>query len=121
MVLTAVVLVLVGAAAVVGGRLADLPAPVVAGAYAGSLTNTPALAAASARAGETAGPTVGYSITYLGGVLVMLAVSAWALRRPGAEPRREGVEHLTVRVEGDPGLTVGELTERSSPAWGSPA
>ena len=112
MVLTAVVLVLVGVAAALGGRVFGLPAPVVAGAYAGSLTNTPALAAASARAGETAGPTVGYSVTYLGGVLVMLAVSAWALRRPGAEPRREGVQHLTVRVEGDPGLTVGQLTER---------
>ncbi|MGB7820544.1 MAG: TrkA C-terminal domain-containing protein [Ornithinibacter sp.] len=112
MVLTAVALVLVGVATAVGGRLLDLPGPVVAGAYAGSLTNTPALAAASARAGEAAGPTIGYSITYLGGVLVMLAISAWALNRPGAEPRREGVEHLTIRVELEPHLTVGELTAR---------
>ena len=112
MVLTAVVLVVVGVAVAIGGRWLDLPSPVVAGAYAGSLTNTPALAAASARAGEAAGPTIGYSITYLGGVLVMLAVSAWALRRPGAEPRREGVEHVTVRVEADPHLTVGELVDR---------
>ncbi len=112
MVLTAVVLVLVGVAAVAGGRLLDLPAPVVAGAYAGSLTNTPALAAASARAGDAAGPTIGYSITYLGGVLVMLAVSAWALNRPGAEPRRDDVEHVTLRVDVDPHLTVGELAAR---------
>ena len=52
----------------------------------GGLTNTPALAAASARAADPAAPTIGYSITYLGGVVVMLVVAAWALRRPGAEP-----------------------------------
>ncbi len=112
MVLTAAVLVVVGLAAAGGGRLLGLSTPVVAGAYAGSLTNTPALAAASARAGDAAGPTIGYSITYLGGVLVMLAISAWALNRPGAEPRREDVEHVTLRVEQDPHLTVGELTAR---------
>ena len=60
------------------------------GAYAGALTNTPALAAASARAADPAAPTIGYSITYLGGVVVMLAVAAWSLRRPGARPASRG-------------------------------
>lgn len=64
------------------GRLLDLDPAVTAGVFAGALTNTPALAAATAEAGGGPGPTVGYSVAYLGGVLIMLAVAAWALRRP---------------------------------------
>ena len=71
----------------------------VAGAYAGALTNTPALAAASARAADPAAPTIGYSITYLGGVIVMLVVAAWSLRRPGARaaPRGDRPRHRARR------------------------
>jgi hypothetical protein len=64
------------------GRALGIEPGTVRGAYAGALTNTPALAAASARAGDPSLPTVGYSITYLGGVIVMLAVAGWALRGP---------------------------------------
>lgn len=109
MLVVAGALSLVGAVAVGLGRALDIAPGTVAGAYAGALTNTPALAAASARAGDPALPTVGYSITYLGGVIVMLAVAAWALRRPGAEGRREEIRHLTVRVEVDEPLTVSGL------------
>ncbi len=110
MLVVAGALSLVGALAVVLGRALGLASGTVAGAYAGALTNTPALAAASARAAEPAAPTIGYSITYLGGVVVMLSVAAWSLRQPGAHPRREEIGHLTVRVEVDEALTVSMLT-----------
>ncbi|HMM96320.1 TrkA C-terminal domain-containing protein [Phycicoccus sp.] len=107
--LVAVGLAVLGGIAVLGGRLLGLGLDTVAGAYAGALTNTPALAAASARAADPAAPTVGYSITYLGGVVVMLFAAAWALRRPGALPRRAEIGHVTVRVEVDEPLTVAAL------------
>jgi putative transport protein len=111
MLVVAGALALVGAVAVVTGRLLSLESGTVAGAYAGALTNTPALAAASARAADPAAPTIGYSITYLGGVVIMLVVAAWSLRRPGAEPRREEIGHVTVRVELDEPLTVAMLAD----------
>jgi len=63
------------------GDLLGLASDVTAGVYAGALTNTPALAAASEQAGGP-GPTIGYSVTYLGGVILMLVIAAWALSRP---------------------------------------
>jgi putative transport protein len=101
---------LVAVLAVGLGRALGLSSGTVAGAFAGALTNTPALAAASARAGDPAAPTIGYSITYLGGVVVMLLVAAWALRRPGAQPRREEIQHVTIRVEVHEPVTVSALT-----------
>ena len=111
MLVVAGALAMVGALAVVVGRLLGLASGTVAGAYAGALTNTPALAAASARAADPASPTIGYSITYLGGVIVMLAVAAWTLRRPGADPRREEIGHVTVRVEVHEPISVSSLAE----------
>ncbi len=109
MLVVAGALALVGAVAVLLGQLLGLTSGTVAGAYAGALTNTPALAAASARAADPAAPTIGYSITYLGGVIIMLAVAAWSLRRPGAQPRREEIGHVTVRVEVDEPISVSML------------
>ena len=109
MLVVAAALALVGVLAVGLGRALGIESGTVAGAYAGALTNTPALAAASARAGDPSLPTVGYSITYLGGVIVMLAVAGWALRRPGADVRREEIAHVTVRVDVDEPLTVAGL------------
>ncbi len=109
MLVVAGALVVVAAVAVLLGRALGLAPGTVAGAYAGALSNTPALAAASARAADPAAPTVGYSITYLGGVVVVMVAAAWALRRPGATPRREEIGHLTVRVEVDEPLTVASL------------
>ena len=109
MLVVAAALAAVGAVALGVGRALGIASGTIAGAYAGALTNTPALAAASGRAGDPSLPTVGYSITYLGGVVVMLAVAAWALRRPGAEPHHEEIAHVTVRVEVDEPLTVAAL------------
>ena len=69
------VFVVVGIAGVLGGRLLGLPSPVIAGTFAGALTNTPALAAASERAGDTSGPTIGYSLAYLYGCLLYTSPS----------------------------------------------
>ena len=41
----------------------------------------------------------------------MLVVAAWSLRRPGAQPRREEIGHITVRVEVDEPMTVAMLAE----------
>ena len=108
------VLAAVAAGAVGLGAALGLPMPVVAGTYAGALTNTPALAAASQRAADPTGPTIGYSISYLGGVLIMLAMAAYALRNaaPDRVDTRTVLDHLTVRVERDDAPTVRELAER---------
>src|SRR5699024_8992651 len=64
-----------GAATAVGvGKVLELSPATVAGAFAGAVTNTPALAAARDAAGDQATPTVGYAVTYLFGVIGMLAV-----------------------------------------------
>ena len=73
-------------AAVGVGRLLGLKASMIAGAFAGAVTNTPALAAAgnaAAMAGDKAGPgdaTVAYAVTYLYGVIGMLFFCLLALR-----------------------------------------
>jgi putative transport protein len=85
--LVLVMLALAAALAFASGRLLHLPGTLSAGLFAGSLTNTPALAAvlesvkASAPGGgveaRLAGPIVAYSVTYPMGVLgVILALAA---------------------------------------------
>ncbi|GEP68585.1 aspartate:alanine exchanger family transporter [Cellulomonas soli] len=88
-----------GAAVLVGGWL-DLSPAVVAGAFAGAVTNTPALAAAREAAGDSDAPTVGYAVTYLYGVIGMLGVVTLALRRSGADDDAPpALVNRTVRVE----------------------
>lgn len=71
-----VVLLLTTGASWLVGRLLDLPSPLLAGLFAGSLTNTPALAAVLERVGGTheplALPAVGYSLAYPIGVLIVI-------------------------------------------------
>jgi putative transport protein len=109
MLVVAASLAVVGAVAAGVGRALGIDSGVVAGAFAGALTNTPALAAASERSANPDAPTIGYSITYLGGVILMLAVAGWALRRPGGEPRRQEIGHVTIRVEVREPRTVADL------------
>jgi putative transport protein len=83
------------------GHQLGLPSPTVAGTFAGALTNTPALAAATERSGDAAATTVGYSISYLWGVVGMLLATAWTLRRrkdSAADPTSQ-LTNLTIRVE----------------------
>ncbi|WP_449385365.1 aspartate:alanine exchanger family transporter [Cellulomonas soli] len=94
------VLALGAAVAVVVGGWLDLSPAVVAGAFAGAVTNTPALAAAREAAGDPDGPTVGYAVTYLYGVIGMLVVVTFALRRSGSDDDAPpALVNRTVRVE----------------------
>ena len=72
-------LVLAAATTLGVGHLLGLSGPVLSGVYAGSLTNTPALAASIEQL-SSAEPTVGYSVTYLFGVLGMLLAAGVSLR-----------------------------------------
>jgi putative transport protein len=107
-------LVLAAVAAGGLGAVLGLSAPVVAGTFAGALTNTPALAAAGQAAGETELPAIGYSISYLWGVAGMMLATAWALRRS----RKDGtdaspaLQQRTVRVDRSGSLSLGELLVR---------
>jgi len=85
---------LVAAAVTVSlGRALGLGGPTIAGLYAGSLTNTPALASVvealrTRSAGHLSEPVVGYSMAYPMGVLAVLLVMYLLRgreREPGAE------------------------------------
>lgn len=114
--LVAATLVGLGALTVALGRARGLDLGTVAGLYAGSANNTPALAAAVVRLDGAPEPTVAYSISYLGGLLIMLMAATWALRdgrrRPVAEDRAVAptVGAAAVEVTHDNVLEVGELT-----------
>jgi putative transport protein len=107
---------------VLAARLLDLPAGIAAGVFAGSVTNTPALAAVlEVLRGDThaatgvlaSGPVVAYSVTYPLGVLIpivlmAMAGRAWARRGgghradaewPASDARRPtALQSTTVRV-----------------------
>lgn len=98
------------------GRLLGLDVGTIAGLYAGATTNTPALAAALLRLDGAPEPTVAYSLSYVGGVLVMLLAAVWAMRQgehhPTADDRTRpaSVHNTTIRVTRDNALQVRELT-----------
>lgn len=103
-----------GALVAVGvGRLLALDQATVAGAFAGAVTNTPALAAARDAAGDADAPTVAYAVTYVFGVLGMLVVAHLVLRRSAADddaPRP--LVNRTVRVEVRSEPSLRELLDR---------
>ncbi len=109
-----VVVVVVAVVAAGFGSMLGLESTVVAGTFAGALTNTPALAAAAEASGDTAGTTIGYSISYVWGVIGMLLAAAWVLahRRPDEKPASEPLVHATVRVDRTDGPTVGDTLRR---------
>lgn len=97
------------------GELLGLDTAVVAGAFAGAVTNTPALAAAQEAAGDPTTPTVGYAVTYLYGVLGMLVAVSFALRHRASDTDAPPVlVSRTIRVEVDTGPGVKELEQRHS-------
>ncbi|MFN8188988.1 MAG: TrkA C-terminal domain-containing protein [Nocardioidaceae bacterium] len=87
-----------------------------AGLFAGANTNTPGLAAALVRLDGAPEPTVAYSLTYIGGVLIMLAASAFVLRQathsptPDDSTKPPSVVNATIKVTHDNALAVHELT-----------
>lgn len=118
--LLAVVLTLLIAAGVtVGAGLAlGIDGPMLSGLYAGALTNTPALAAAT-QMWDSDIPTIGYSVTYLFGVLGMLVAALIALKTKPTkatlqadleDPTQPQVASLTVRIETATAATLGEIS-----------
>ena len=107
------VFVAVGFVGVLGGRLLGLSSPVIAGTFAGALTNPPALAAATERAGDTTGPTIGYSIAYLYGVAAMLVAAMLVLRRSSDDRARDPLTNLTIRVDLDAPICAHEIVRDS--------
>lgn len=107
------VIALAGGVAVLAGSVLGLGKGEIAGVFAGGLTNTPALAAATQALDGSTAPTVGYSVAYLGGVLVMLAMAGWALRRPSPAAEEAEVAQpivsMTIRVTRPDPPPVGEL------------
>lgn len=113
-IVTVVATIAGGAVVALGaGTALGLTPPVIAGVFAGGLTNTPALAAATESSGDATGPTIGYSIAYLWGVVGLLLAAAWSLRHRGHEaPVSEPIVHQTVRVEVRDAPSLAALAER---------
>ncbi|MFT3969107.1 MAG: TrkA C-terminal domain-containing protein [Micropruina sp.] len=111
MLTTVACLAVAAVVAALGGKALGLPNPAIAGTYAGALTNTPALAAASQAAGEAQLPAIGYSISYLWGVIGMMLATAWALRRGARDNATASLrlEQRTIRVDRTGGPTVADV------------
>lgn len=100
----AVGVLLVAAAGTAGtARLLDVDGTLLAGAFSGGLTSTPALAAAQAAAGNDE-PAVGYALGYPVGVTVAILVVAavvgrtWPARRDPAPAAGIGLTAVTAGV-----------------------
>ncbi|MCU0298244.1 MAG: transporter, partial [Candidatus Nanopelagicales bacterium] len=96
-----VAVTLLVAAGVGAGAIAGLTPALTAGAFTGALTNTPALAAATEQLNSSE-PTVGYSVTYVFGVIGMLIAAASALKGK-TEPKVSAVP------EPEPELTMASV------------
>lgn len=80
------------------GKAMGMDVPLIAGTFAGSVTNTPALAAAGDASGDPARATVGHSIACLFGVIGMLAAAMAALHY-GRNDATPSLSNRTIRVE----------------------
>lgn len=102
---------IVGAGVALGvGRLLGMETALIAGTFAGAVTNTPALSAASTASGDAALATVGYSIAYLWGVLGMLLFATLALNYGKNDTDAPSpLINRTIRVERDDAPTLGQL------------
>lgn len=104
MVVAIVLLAVVGGLSYLVGRLLGVPAPSIAGLFAGTLTATPALAAAQQAAGDATAPAVGYSLGYPVGVIVAIIAVAlfvgrrWSGRRDTPSLAGAGIEAISTEV-----------------------
>ena len=71
---------------IVIGRVMGLTAALQGGAFAGSMTSTPALAAATAKAASNE-PAVGYALTYPVGVVMTIVAVSIILNRTWRSPK----------------------------------
>lgn len=118
-IVTMVVLFILAAVAAyfVGVYVFDMDTALIAGTFAGALTNTPALAAAGESSGDPGTATVGYAVAYLFGVIGMIIAANAALRKSAGDTDTPSpVRHENVRVDRDDMPTVGEvMAEASTP------
>ncbi|MDO4888058.1 MAG: TrkA C-terminal domain-containing protein [Actinomycetaceae bacterium] len=106
-----------GAAFALGRLVFGWDSALIAGTFAGGITNTPALTAASEASGNASLATVGYAVAYLFGVIGMIIAAQFALRRASSDTDKpEPVTHFNVRVERDDNPTVAQVeTELGGP------
>lgn len=108
-----VVFAIAGGAAVGLGKLLGMSGAQIAGTFAGAITNTPALDAAGSASGDLAGATVGYSISYLYGVIGMIIFATWALSYGKNDADAPSpITNRTVRVEREDNPRIGDIFER---------
>lgn len=116
---TAPVLSMIGvfaAAAVVAWGLGiyafHLDIAMVSGAFAGAITNTPALAAATEATGDDAQATVGYAVAYLFGVVGMMVATVLVLRGAGNDDDTAvPVVQVNLQVTRKGGMSVAEVVD----------
>lgn len=95
------------------GKSLGMDVPLIAGTFAGALTNTPALAAAGAASGALERATVGYSIAYLFGVIGMM-IAAMAALSYGKNDKDtpSPLANRTIRVEREDHPRIGDIYEK---------
>lgn len=103
------------------GRMLGLNSALIAGTFAGAITNTPALAAAGNAATLAGNPdgmstaTVGYAVAYMYGVIGMLFFSLLALRYGKSDRDKPSpLINRTIRVERDDSPTIGDIAHHVS-------
>ena len=108
-----VLIVAAGIAYVVGTKLLGMDVALVAGTFAGALTNTPALHAAGEASGAPGPATIGYSISYIFGVIGMIiaALAALAYRRKDTDAPSP-ISNRTIRVERSDHPFIGDIYEK---------
>ncbi|WP_442984259.1 aspartate:alanine exchanger family transporter [Schaalia sp. ZJ405] len=95
------------------GKAMGMDIPLIAGTFAGALTNTPALAAAGEASGALDRATVGYSIAYLFGVIGMLAAAMAALSYgKNDKDVPSPLANRTIRVERQDHPFIGDIYEK---------
>ena len=102
--------ILTAGAGVMVGRAMGMETALIAGTFAGALTNTPALAAAGNSSGNVELATVGYSISYLFGVIGMMIAAAAALsygKRDTDVP--SPLVNRTIRVDQEATPTISQM------------
>ncbi|MFY9262614.1 MAG: transporter [Actinomycetaceae bacterium] len=110
--ITMIIVYLVSAAValVLGRYVFDMDIALIGGTWAGAVTNTPALSAAGEASGNPSLATVGYSISYLFGVVGMMGAALIALRQAANDTDApEPVTHANLRVDREDRPHLGEI------------
>lgn len=99
--------------AVAVGKWLGMSGAQIAGTYAGAITNTPALDAAGSASGNLVDATVGYSISYLYGVvgMLMFATMALAYGKNDADTPSPIISR-TIRVDREDRPRIGSIFEK---------